>query len=82
MGVIGHVWRFVRSPAGWMFGSVVASIVTSWAAAHPLIGLGCAVVLLQVATSPEFLLRARLGFLTGFVHNIEDGVVFGKRLVW
>lgn len=67
------------SPSGVALIFLTGLVLGAWLSQRPLAWLSALVVLVQVLTSPEFLLRARLGFLAGFVHNAQSGVVFGGR---
>lgn len=78
MGV--RLARFLfLSPSGLALLLLTGLVLGAWLAPQPLVWLSALVVVVQVLTSPEFLLRARMGFVAGFVHNAQSGLVIGGR---
>ena len=76
-----HLLRFLLlSPSGVALLLLTGLVVGAWLAPRPLPWLSALVVVVQALTSPEFLLRARLGFRVGFWHNARSGFVFGDAV--
>lgn len=78
-GIVGRTWLFAQSPFGIAYACLVAATVSAWFTAQPLIGLSVLVCLIQVFTSPEFLLRARLNLFFWQDINAPNVLVFGAH---
>lgn len=78
-GVLGHLRRFISAPSGAAYALFVAATLVTLLTPYPLVGMGALVILIQVTTSPEFLLRSRLGgFFFEDIHP-EGSLFFGQR---
>ena len=78
MGIVGHAWWFVQSPAGLAYACIVAATVGAWASTQPLIGLSALVCLVQIVTSSEFMLRSRLHLFFWQDVSVPGAHIFGS----
>ena len=77
-GVVTSAWRFALSPSGIAYACLVAATVAAWFSTQPLIGLSVLVCLIQIITSPEFILRARLKIFFWQDVNAANVHIFGS----
>lgn len=77
-GIVWHTWQFVQSPSGIAYAFLLAATIAAWLSTQPLIGLSMLVCLIQIITSPEFILRARLNLFFWQDINAPYVHIFGS----